>query len=176
MNFNIFKKQEAPKNENLAEEVVNTAEVEASQEEEMSAERLNELKECDKEVAALATITEAEVEQALSNPETAEALGKKMSTLNKVVETLKDYAPAILGGAAAIAGIAALSDMNVTEAMWNSGGYQAEKNQYILTMFPTVIAGLFSIATGLTANKIKEIWRGDKTESKVKESTEEVAA
>jgi hypothetical protein len=172
MNFNFFKHKEEAKNENPAEEIKNTTEVEASQEEEMSAERINELKECDKEIAALATIEEADIEKALQNPETAEALGKKVVTLNKVAETLKDYAPAILGGVAALAGIAALSDLHVTDAMWDSGGYAAEKMEYFATMFPTVVATLFSIITAATAKEIKEIWRGNKEESSANESSE----
>lgn len=143
--------------ENPAEEVKNTNETTGA-DEEISLERINQLKELDQEVIKASSITEAEIEAAVNNPEKAESLEKKVSTLKKVVETLKDYAPAILTGAAAAAGIAVLSNMELPvsfEEMTNSGAYQAEKLQVFLVAIPTIAAGLFSLITGFTAKEIK---------------------
>jgi len=148
--FNPFKKHEAGNN-NPVEEITNTNEVEASNEQEISPERIEALKGLDNEIQEIAGLTENDLKESISDPEEKKVLGEKVNTLAKIAETFKTHSPEI---AAALVGLSALaySLINTTPDAANSAINQA----------PVVIADAITAVSMLLAGGLysyKSFWK-----------------
>jgi len=136
-------KNPAEEIKNPAEEIKNTTEIEASQEEEISPERVEAVKEFDKEAVEINSLQQGNLKDSIENPEEREALGDKLSTLAKIAETLKDHAPEIAIAAAGLAALA-FSLTHSTAEMADSAIMSADKIAVTISSAVGAVAAVFS--------------------------------
>jgi hypothetical protein len=171
MNLNFFKNKEQKTNSPV-EEIKNTTEVEASQEEEISPERIEALKEFDKEAIEIASLKESDLKENIENPEEREALGDKLSTLAKIAETLKNHAPEIAIAATGLAAIA-FGFSHSTADMADSAVMSTEKISVMIASSIGAVSAVFSTLLWNYKNFSKE----ENTQShKMNNSNEAIAA
>lgn len=141
MNFNFFKKSE---NTTPSIEVAtNDMELEATQEEEISPERIEALKELDNQILEIASLKESDLVEEISDPEKRESLGGKLTTLSKITDILKEYAPAIATTAVALGAVVfAITNMETDTA--NSAVMSAEKMGQMISSSVAAVAGVIS--------------------------------
>ena len=138
---NIFNKKEEAKNP--VEEIKNTSEIEASSEEEISPERIEALKEFDKEAIEIHSLKEGDLKEKIENPEEREALGDKLNTLSKIAEVLKDHAPEIAIAATGLAAIA-FSLTHSTAEMFESDVMSVDKIAVMISSAVGAASAVFS--------------------------------
>lgn len=116
MNFNIFKKKEnsASESQELQKEesvIENEAAME-EQEDEMSPERIEALKELDEVTTEIASLKESDLVEDITDPEKRKELKDKVSTLSKIAEKIKAVAPEVVSAAVALGGLVLMLEGN----------------------------------------------------------------
>jgi hypothetical protein len=132
-----------PEKKNPTEEIKNTTEIETSPEEEISPERIETLKEYDKETLEITSLKKDDLKDSIENPEEREALGEKLSTLAKIAEILKDHAPEIAIAAVGLASLA-FGLTHSTAEMVDSAVMSADKISVMVASAVSAVAAVFS--------------------------------
>lgn len=154
MNFNFFKKKETvnPQASSSQEkfpdnETLNT----------INPEKDAAVQGLEKEIQDIASLSQSDLIENISDPEKREQLANKLELLAKVGETLKDYWPSIVTGLLALTSLViAIRADNEGGDLANSAVMSAQKLGSMIGSAVATLGGLISIGLASWKNTFKE--------------------